>query len=1001
MPHRGWIASAGLWLTMPVAAAQTAGTVRGTVREAVTSRPVEGVVISVLGTDVRGATNALGVYMLRDVPAGNYTIRAVRIGYGRVETPVTVPAGQEIVTDFAISPAAIELEQVIVTGTPGGVEKTKLGNSVSSIDGAKLADAMPTGNVLDMLTGRVPGLTLISNSGQAGAASNVRVRGAGSLGASYAPVYYIDGVRFESKTQEGFGTGNATVQGTSPFDFINPNDIESIEFVKGPAASTLYGADAAGGVLQIITKKGRRGAGGIQWSLGMESGETDWARYITVPNNYWLCQPAHIRQPSVYPGCAGMDSTAPAADRLLVDNPLREDPLALRTGGTQKLDLSARGGSELFNYYLSFDRRNEDGVFYNNFDTRTGGRANIQFTPSPNADVTLTLGYARTHNRMPLQDNSSNGMLRNALRGRAGATKDPWKRGWRGFSPELINGYDNQTRSERLTMGITAQYQPWPWFRNRITLGLDKQDRKAAEFFAIDSTGKAPWGGTQATGVINEYLPITHTWTVDYAGTASLALNPELHSDFSGGMQLNMRERSSTQAIGEGLVTDSLNLVSGAAVTRADEAFSKQTSLGFYLQEQLGWRERLFGTVAIRIDDNSAFGSNFSLVAYPKASLSYLISQERFFRVPAVDQLKLRFAWGKAGNAPAPFSAERTQTVARTTLVDASVGQLTPSSYGNEDVRAETGAEFETGFDASLLGGRAGVEFTYYNRHTKDALIFVPDPPSSGYGSRHLENIGEISNVGIELQLNGTPLRTPRFSWEATLTLSANRNRLVSFGAKFNEIAFGEFATVQKHVEGYPLGGYWAVDVVRDASGQPILNSAGVDSVDLSKDFYVGPSAPTREASLTNSFTIFGNLQLYTHLDYKGDWYMWCALCSIRNRIDQNTWEVNNPDADPAEVRLLKSLQTARWIMPADFVKLREVSLSYTLPTSWARSFRAQRATVTLAGRNLWRWTRYKGTGDPEVNFSSRTNQGDVFTRTDYAAVPPMRYLSASVHLTF
>src|SRR5439155_5782741 len=147
-----------------------------------------------------------------------------------------------------------------------------------------------------------------------------------------------------------------------------------------------------------------------------------------------------------------------------------------------------------------------------------------------------------------------------------------------------------------------------------------------------------------------------------------------------------------------------------------------------------------------------------------------------------------------------------------------------------------------------------------------------------------------------------------------------------------------------KHIEGYPLGGYWAVDVARDAAGQPLLNASGNVIVDLTKDYFVGPSTPAREAALTNTFTLFGNLRVYTQLDYKGDWYMWCALCSIRNRIDQNTWEVNNPNADPVDVKVVKSLQTARWIMPADFIKLREVSVSYTLPVAWARSFRAQRA---------------------------------------------------------
>lgn len=1010
------------------AVAQTTGALRGAVTDRVTGRPIGGANVTVLGTSVSGETDAAGRYVIRSLPAGQHTVRATAIGFTRLETSVTVAPGQDATGDFAMSPTTIQLDEVVVTGTPGATEKRQIGNAVTSIKVADMAEDAAVRRVEDVLLARTPGLTLTSYSGQAGAGTNIKIRGAGSLAAGYAPVFYIDGVRFESRNQVGISTNGATVQGSSPMDFINPEDIENIEVIKGPAAATLYGADAASGVIQIITKKGRKTGAGVQWSVGGEAGQTDWTDHIGWPTNYWLCQPLQIRNPGTSPGCAGMDSLAPASDRLLIDNPLK-DPLlinalgdtvrapcnpgcTLRTGPSRKVDISARGGGDFFSYYLSMDRYTEDGVFYNNLQRRVGGRGNFDVTPSDKLQFSMNMAYSRTDNQMPLNDNASNGILRNAFRGQAGGQSSPWKAGWRGFSPELANQYDNQTHSERTVIGISTNWKPLSWLQNRLVLGMDKQDRKNSEFYTIDTTGRAPWGGINATGRIQHFMPVTHTWTVDYSGTASAKVSSSLASAFSAGVQLNARNYRRITVTGEGLVANQLNLVGAAAATRADEDFVKQTSLGIYGQEQVGWRDRLYVTGAVRVDDNSAFGADFNLVVYPKLSASYVISDESFFHLPLVESMKLRAAWGQAGRSPQPFTADRTYTQSTTTVGGVSVNELTPDggSFGNDSLKAETGQEIELGFDASLLNDRMGVEFTYYNQQTKDALVRVQDMRSSGFTGSHFENVGAVANHGIELLLTAQPVYRRSFAWDASLSLSTNNNKLVRFGLTADTARstdFGEFATVQRHKEWYPLGGFWYNDVNRDANGDPILTGGQV-TVDASKFTYVGPSSPTREAALSNTFTILGNLRLYALFDYKGGYYMWCAICSIRSRVDQNTFELNDPSLDRSSgttpdsinIKVLKSLQTRTWIMPADFIKLRELSMTYTLPGSWSKLFRASRASITVAGRNLRRWSKYKGVGDPEVQFTSTGNGAD-FNRTDYDAVPPLQYVYAAVRLTF
>ncbi|HKJ93753.1 MAG TPA: TonB-dependent receptor, partial [Longimicrobiales bacterium] len=353
--------------------------------------------------------------------------------------------------------------------------------------------------------------------------------------------------------------------------------------------------------------------------------------------------------------------------------------------------------------------------------------------------------------------------------------------------------------------------------------------------------------------------------------------------------------------------------------------------------------------------------------------------------------------------------ADRTYAPSSTALDGRVVNRVYPNEYGNSKLKAETGREIELGLDASFLDSRLGAEFTYYNQHTVDALVNVSDPPSSGFGGSHYENIGEIANSGFELQLNGSPVYKRNVQWDATLSLSTNHNELVSFGTNtIKQVVFGSFADVQKHIEGYPLGGVWSRDVERDAQGNPILRDGANNIVTDPKVGHVtvlpdsmmqfeGPSMPTREISFANTVTVLNNLRFFVNFDYKGGAYQWCAICSIRSRSNRNTETLNNPNTDPVDRLVEYSLQTKTHIRPADYIKLRELSATYTLPQKWSTMFKSSRTSITLSGRNLWMSTKYFKGYDPEVAFYSRSN----FDSTDYASTPMTRRLLVTVRFVF
>jgi TonB-dependent SusC/RagA subfamily outer membrane receptor len=684
------------------AQAQSAGTVTGRVVDAATQQPLVGAQVSVVGTPLGGLANASGTFLILNVPAGSHTVRVQMIGHVSQERQVTVTAGQAVSVDFALAVSAIALDEVVVTGTSGaGQTRRTLGNSISSVKAAEITEVAPIADVRQLLQGRSPGVTLTNSTGVVGGGSRLQIRGSGSLNAGNEPVVFVDGIRVQSGQSR---TESNTSQPINLLDAFNPQDIESIEVIKGPAAATLYGAEAAAGVIQIITKKGRASEG-VRWSANVEYGRVEWAKDHQI-KTYWLCNDARMNNLNANPGCGAFTKDMPLEERLLVDYPLDPsrrslgvkhqyeqkgwtedfpclfpqqapcDPNPIRTGESRSMNLSVRGGGDAYNFYLSGEKSDQDGTFYNNYSDRAGVRANFGFFPTEKLSLSASTGYVRMDQQLPQSDNSSNSVLRNTYRGQAGGPAGQYLPGYRNYHPEFSNKYGRHVEQERLTMSLTTQYRPYSWWTNKLVVGLDRRESQNITGNQIDQTGGILYSGNSAGGSVNISTSKVWLWSIDYSGTATHDLNDDWASSLSAGMQLTRRRSESYGISGSGFAANSMNLVSSAAIRSSSQGFSEQTGLGFYVQEQMGWRNRVFATGAVRFDDNSAFGNEFTIVVYPKASLAWVISDEDFFDVSWVDQLKLRTAWGRAGNAPSPFSAERTYSAGRAVIGDDAVNVL-------------------------------------------------------------------------------------------------------------------------------------------------------------------------------------------------------------------------------------------------------------------------------------------------------------------------------------
>jgi hypothetical protein len=586
---------------------------------------------------------------------------------------------------------------------------------------------------------------------------------------------------------------------------------------------------------------------------------------------------------------------------------------------------------------------------------------------------------------------------------------------------------------DRFTASLQLSNQPAPWFSHRLNVGSDRTQEANVSFTPrIDSLVGVPAWGNSALGSKNVNDRNVNVNTADYAATASFNVLPSLRSETSVGGQFYHTETDSIVAAGSIFPAPGLTAVSATTTGRTNsQDLVEEKSLGFFAQQQFGWRDRLFFTAGVRSDDHSAFGQNFDRVYYPKFSASWVISEEPFWKLPFVDALKLRAAYGHSGQQPANFAALRTY-VPTTGPNDGAAA--TPEFIGNPDLGPERGQETELGFDAGFLNDRVGLEFTYYNKKTKDAILDREISPSIGFSGFQPFNAGSIRNTGIEALLRARPWERNPVVWDMTFSVATNDNELLSLGpppcadplvpnVPTGCQSFVVSGTYQRHQVGRPLGSWFEQRVVSATRG---ANGAGVNAqcddgrggvmpcagangtfgnADDAPEVFLGRSLPKVEGAVTSTVTLFNRLRLYGLVDFKrgykkldGNARVRCAFFGGRCR--ENFFPEEFDPALTAQINSSNNL--VEWIIEdASFAKLRELSASYSLPERWLGRAGVSRATVTLAGRNLHTWTDYgtRGGLDPEAFFLGGSRGG--FSVWEQTTMPQLTSWILTVNLGF
>lgn len=968
-----------LFALLPSNANAQAG-VQGSVTNA-QGDPLIGAQIQVVGTNMGAVTDADGRYQISGVMTGSVQLRAQYLGYREVTRSVTLASGNNTV-NFELSPAPVELDAIVVTGTAGQVQKRSLGNAVSQIDAARVLEKAPVTNLAQLIEGRAAGVNVLSSAGTVGAGSALRLRGLSSITQGNDPLIYIDGVRVDN---DPTGISGFTVGGQSPsrLNDITTEDIESIEIIKGPAAATLYGTEAAAGVIQIITKKGLSGE--TRWNLKASLGRTDLDNN-DFPNNF-----AAIGPDASLPTCPENDITSVPncgvrvvetlsnGNQLIAQNPTE---ILADNGLYQDYTASVSGGQEAFTFFASGNFKDTEGALPQDEAQKISGRANFQWTQGEVFDLSVSSGYTNNEYTLPNNDNNIFGFFGNLFLGR------PDRVGLRGgrpfvfgapFTPIVeVDEIESMFTNDRFTGSVTANYNPFPWFRNRVVFGLDVNAEENTQFIPFGAVLNLSPQGEKTN---NRSTAVNVTF--DYNGTGSWDVTEALRSNTSVGAQIFNENVDTVTAFGQDFPAPGVSTVSAAGTTLADEFRTENTTVGVYIQEQIAWQNRLFLTGAVRFDDNSAFGEDFDFETYPKVSASWVISEEEWFDFGLFNTLKLRSAYGFAGQQPSAFAAQRTFTPVS---IRAGEAAISTGQVGNPDLGPERSRELEIGADASLWDDRIGFEVTYYDKVTEDALVGRPNIPSEGFPGTQLFNIGELENSGWEYGVNALLLDTETFDWDLNLTFSTNENEVVSLGdAPDFPVGFN-----QRVKEGTPLDAFYGLTIVGREGDTPVFSD---------EEQFLGRATPGRWGSLGNTITLWDNVQIYALLDWKSDFQVYNGTRSFRFQFgsERALWDPELQDQEFSDIINFINLgQDTPFMEDGDFVKLREVSATVTLPRDWANRLRARRASLTFAGRNLATWTDYSGV-DPEVNVFGQAQ----FARGDFLSAPQSRLFLTTLNLTF
>ncbi|MFK7926224.1 MAG: SusC/RagA family TonB-linked outer membrane protein [Bacteroidia bacterium] len=1037
-------------------------TVSGKVSNGDSGEAIEGAAVLVKGTTIGMFTDADGRYELT-VPEGANTLVITFVGMRKQEVAID---GRSTI-DFPMEQDVLELDEVVVTAVGIETNRRELGYSIQNVDADDIVNARET-NLVNALSSKVAGVTVTSSAGSPGASANIRVRGSTSINGSNSPLFVVDGVPIDNSES---GNGTAGVDQSNRAIDINPNDIASLTVLKGPAATVLYGIRAANGAIIITTKAGKVGKPRVTLSAGYSI-----SQYNKMPerqSTYAQGRPGTYRGPETAEGF----SWGPAISSLEYDGNTDygyDKNGALVAAGTgngvpanaydaydffvdgQNLDMNASvsGGTQRVRYYLSAGRLYSTGI------VPTADFARNSFKTRIDADLTdkLTVGMSATFvqsggNRIQRGSNLDGimlGLMRNTPTFDMGNGLSGLEAAENVGTYELPDGsqrsyragvYDNPYWTinknpfnddvNRMIGYASAKYQFTPWLSLSYKLGMDfYSDRRKGAF----DINPSPFGYNWSEGTVYQSFRSSRDLNSDLL----LQFNKNFGSNLSVNATLGhnyYHTRGTTQAAtGNTLASPNFYHISNATDVVASESFGEKKLVGVFGTVNFNFKDYLFVNVSGRNDWSSTLPKANNSFFYPAASVGFAFTEALGMQNNAILPYgKIRVSWGQVGN-DAPIYATTNYFGSAFAGGDGFISGTNFPAFGlnaferstvlgNDQLKAETTTTFEVGGELKFLQGRLGLDVTYYNSVSRDIILSVQLPAPTGF-TNFIQNTGQISNKGVELVLDATPIESNDFSWDISVNFTKYTNTIDSLAEGVENVFLAGFtSTSARAIAGAPYSALFGTGFQKDDAGNTIIDADGWPLVDpVAKQ--LGDPNPDWLAGIRNTFTYKG-IGISALFDIRQGGDMWCGTCgiidyfgtsaksgeerTITDFVFDGVKEDGSTNTTPValadEAAGLGAIYWVRYgfggigemsIYDTSWRRLRELTLSYRVPASALANTPLGALSVSVYGRNLWLQTNYPGI-DPETNLTGASNGIGL----DYFNMPNAKSYGVNLNVTF
>jgi TonB-linked SusC/RagA family outer membrane protein len=1027
---------------LPLSAHAQERTVTGTVTSSEDDGPLPGASVVVVGTSTGTSTDAQGRYEI-EVPSGDVTLRFSFVGF----EPKEVSVGDRTEINVSLVPDYKQLDEVVVVGYGSQIQRDVTG-TISQVETQDLENISVT-SFEEALQGKAAGVFVENSSGKLGQGIKVQVRGVSSVSADNQPLYVIDGVPV---TTQNLSSNEAA---TNPLADLNYNDIESIQILKDAASAAIYGARGSNGVVLIETKSGRAGKTTFSVNYQMSSSEpTNKVDFLNAEQYVNLYLEAAANSNRIDPSFdyvafteANFDFFARGTDwRSAIDgNPVVDanwqDQAFQSSWGTQ-VNASVNGGDEQTQFYLSGGYDDQSGIMFRDEFQRINGRVNVDHTFSDWLQVGGRLSIGQTINDRIPNDNQFSTPLQLIAQMPISPIFEPQAedvpRNDDGFLTDyvpsddlnantlyfnnLLYGRGNaryQTKIYRSLANTYAEVQLLPSLRVRSEFGLDLLDQNEDEHYvaALDENT----GGNDGLGINtwNRVINYNTNNFVNYNGTLA-----DVHSlDATVGVSFQNSTTDETFTVGERFPNDSFGQIDSAA--DIVDGGANETSfrfLAYFARLNYKYNDRYLLTLSGRTEGSSRFGENNRYGFFPAASAGWILSEEDFLADSPVSFLKLRGSVGLTGNAQisnfAPlglFQAFRYS----------GASGIRPVQIPNPDLKWEQTTQYNLGVDYGFLNNRISGSVDVYLKKTNDLLLGVNVPGTTGF-EQQLRNVGQMENRGIEFSITSTNVATENFNWSTNVNFGANENEITDLDGQVIEGGF-----VNRAIEGEPLGVFFALEYAgvdpdngdalyfvneMDEDGNIVDPEATTNNPNAANRVVIGSPLPDFQGGVGNEFTyrgfdfnffwqfVYGN-QIY---DGGGRFKSANAIFFDNQTTDQlDRWQESGDQTDVPEARLFidnGQAPSSRYLYDGSYLRLKTVTLGYTLPESILGRFGIDRLRIYATGSNLLTFTDYKW-WDPEVNADYLSDEdgafGNLSLGNEFYSAPQARRITGGIQFSF